>query len=421
MLGQRKPEVLVVGAGPVGLLASLALAKRGVRVQVVEREWRSGAHSYALALHRRSLSLLKELGLLEELLGEAHRVERIGFYEGGDRKAEARLATDEDGLSFLAILRQDMLERLLAKALEQRGVNILWNHQVSRVERQKDSVAVTVDALEKDTVGYAVAHTEWVVAKTTEVNVPLVIGADGHRSLIRRALNLDYVQVGDPQHFAVFEFQTDADLQHEMRVVMSDATTDVLWPLPGGYCRWSFQLEDFAAPEGARTKDRVAIQVGGAGFPMLGEEQLRFLIAQRAPWFTGSIGEINWQIAVRFDRRLASAMGRQRMWLAGDAAHMTGPVGMQSMNVGFREAYDLAESMANVLQNGESIERLETYNDRWLAEWRHLMGLAGGLQPTEATDPWIGQRSGRLLACLPASGDDLVGLADQLRLRWREH
>lgn len=417
MFAKRKPEVLVVGAGPVGLVAALALANREVRVQVVDREWRSGAHSYALALHAQSLRLLEGLGLLDEVLARAYRVDRVGFYEGPDRKAEVLLAPDGDEHASLAILRQDVLEQLLARALEQRGVSILWNHEVSRVETQKDVVTATVDYLEKDTVGYAVAHTEWVVAKTAEVSVPLVIGADGHRSLVRRGLGLDYAAVGEPQHFAVYEFRTDADLGHEMRVVLGEVTTDVLWPMADGYCRWAFQLEDYAAPEDTRTKDRIAIQVGGARFPMLSEERLRTLIAERAPWFAGSIGEITWQIAVRFERRLANAMGRQRMWLAGDAAHMTGPVGMQSMNVGFREAHDLAGIMASLLQNGESTGRLQDYNDRWLAEWRRLLGLEGGLQPTDITCPWIRRRAGRLLACLPASGDDLAAVAEQLGLK----
>ena len=71
MFGRANPEVLVVGAGPVGLFAALALAKQGIQVAIVDREWRPGAHSYALALHPHSLSLLQELGIQESVLERA--------------------------------------------------------------------------------------------------------------------------------------------------------------------------------------------------------------------------------------------------------------------------------------------------------------------------------------------------------------
>jgi 2-polyprenyl-6-methoxyphenol hydroxylase-like FAD-dependent oxidoreductase len=416
MFPLKRPEVLVVGAGPVGLFAALALAKRAVRVQIVDKEWRPGAHSYALALHPRTLDLLEGVGLLEPVLEKAYRVERIGLYEGENRRAEMCLSGGEQDASFLAVMRQDVLEQLLEEALGRAGVKVLWNHEVSRVVAEDDQVVATVDKMVKDSVGYAVAHTEWVVAKSTDLEVPLLIGTDGHRSLVRRALDADFPEVGPTQHFAVFEFKSDADLEHEMRVVMDDRTTNVLWPLPDGYCRWSFELADSPALEAGRTKDRVAVELGGAQFPVLGEDSLRTLIAVRAPWFTGEVREINWRIVVRFERRLADTFGKHRLWLAGDAGHVTGPVGMQSMNVGLREADDLASIMAAILRDGEPIDQLEAYGRQRTAEWRHLLGLEGGLRAGEQTDPWIRERIDRILPCIPASQADLTEMARQVGL-----
>lgn len=416
MFGKGKPEVLVVGAGPVGLFAALALAKRGVQVQIVDRAWRTGAHSYALALHRSSLKLLEKVGLLDKVLEGAYRIERVALYDNESRRGEICLSSEDPTSVSLAVLRQDAFERLLEEALNDLGVQVLWNHEVSRLVSEDDRVVATIDTLEKDTLGYAAAHTEWVVARSTELTVPFVIGADGHRSQVRRSLGIEFPQVGDVQHFAVFEFHTSADLRHAIAVVLGDGTTDVLWPMPEGYCRWGFELKDYAAAEDSRAKDRIAIQLGGAPFPLLEEQSLERLIGDRAPWFEGEIEEINWRIAVRFERRLASAFGKQRVWLAGDAAHMTGPVGMQSMNVGLREAYELAAGMAALLQGQDSPERLQEYDRRGMAEWRFLLGLEGGLEPQREADPWIGQHRARLLSCIPASGPDLAHLAQQLRL-----
>ena len=86
-------------------------------------------------------------------------------------------------------------------------------------------------------------HGNTVVARTTQVEVPWVIRADGHHSRMRRSLGLDYAAAGPAEHFAVFELKSPVDLNHQMRLVFDEDTTSVLWPLPDGYCRWSFQLQ----------------------------------------------------------------------------------------------------------------------------------------------------------------------------------
>ncbi|MCA8962291.1 MAG: FAD-dependent monooxygenase, partial [Planctomycetes bacterium] len=114
--------------------------------------------------------------------------------------------------------------------------------------------------------------------------------------------------------------------------------------------------------------------------------------------------------------RLAHRFGRHRAWLAGDAAHLTGPIGMQSMNVGLREGYELAWRIAEVLHHGGSPELLEEYGRDFQDEWRTLLGFDGGLRVRESTDPWVASRTQRILPCLPASGEHLARLAHQLNL-----
>ena len=414
---KKNPDVLVVGAGPVGLFAAISLARRGVATRIVDKEWRTGAHSYALALHSGSLRMLKDLGLAERILEGACLVRTIGLYDGAERRAEMRVSELGGDYPFLAVMRQDSFEGLLEEALTESSAEVLWNHRVSDISAREDRVAVSVDKMAKETVGYAAAHTEWVVAKTNEFEVPFVIGADGHQSQVRRGLDLGYQAVGEPQHFATFEFKSDVDLDGEMRLVMDERTTSVLWPLPGGYCRWSFQLEDFVSPEESRDKERISVQLGSGRYPVLDQRHLVELVEERAPWFNGNIGEINWRIAVRFEQRLAESFGGERIWLAGDAGHMTGPVGVQSMNVGLREAAELAGVIEGVLQGKDEPGRLEQYNGERVAEWRHLLGLEGGLKAEDDANPWVRERAERLLPCIPASGSDLVTLAAQLRLK----
>jgi 2-polyprenyl-6-methoxyphenol hydroxylase-like FAD-dependent oxidoreductase len=137
---------------------------------------------------------------------------------------------------------------------------------------------------------------------------------------------------------------------------------------------------------------------------------------KRAPWFAAGVKEIAWCTEVVFEQRVARQFGRERCWLAGDAAHQTGPVGVQSMNVGMAEAATLAGSLRRILREKAPLNLLETCDHELQAEWRRLLGLTGGLKPRTDTAPWVRERRGRILSCLPASHEDLAPLAGQLRL-----
>jgi 2-polyprenyl-6-methoxyphenol hydroxylase-like FAD-dependent oxidoreductase len=413
MLGRKPPEVLVAGAGPVGLLAALTLARRGIRVQIVDRERRTGTHSYALALHAGSLGLLEELGILGGVLERAYRVRSIGLYDGAERRAELRVSELPVDHSFIAAMRQADLERLLEEALKQTGVHVLWNHQVARLEARPASVDLTIDTLDQESLGYSVAGTSWVVARSKNLEVPFVIGADGHRSTVRRAVGIDFPDAGSAQDFAVFEFKTDVDLGHEMRLNLARDSANVCWPLPEGFCRFSFEIPRAAVFE-EREKDRSIVQLGGTPYPVLTDEHLTTLLRERAPWFRGRAEQVCWRMVVRFERRLAESFGSGRVWLAGDAGHLTGPVGVQSMNVGLREAHDLAGAIAGCLRDGGGPAGLESYGRARQAEWTRL--LVQGPKAGAKTDPWIASNATRLLPCIPASGEDLSRLAAQIGL-----
>ncbi|HSG38864.1 MAG TPA: FAD-dependent oxidoreductase, partial [Thermoanaerobaculia bacterium] len=142
------PEVLVVGAGPVGLFTALTLADLGVRVQVVDQERRPAARSYALALHPQSLRLLAEAGVTGELLAHAHRIDSVAFYEGTERRAALDLSGLPD-FPHVAVVPQQILEGALASRLAQRGAAVLWNHRVSDLELDDRMTLAKVERLER--------------------------------------------------------------------------------------------------------------------------------------------------------------------------------------------------------------------------------------------------------------------------------
>jgi 2-polyprenyl-6-methoxyphenol hydroxylase-like FAD-dependent oxidoreductase len=424
------PEVLISGAGPVGLFAALALAKRGIRVQIADTGSWPCNHSYGLALHPQSLDLFEELGLRERILASSRPVRKMALFHSATKRAEVALSSTKP----LAVIRQDFLENLLEGQLRDLGVDVLWRHEVCSLKPESGHVTARVDRFERASNGYTTAPIDRRLAESKTIETLFVVGADGQNSLVRRALSVDFPEVAPAQYYMVFEFKTDADLGDEMRIVLGDDTIDVLWPLPAGFGRWSFQvpgyleldagpmavlprMEGFQHLAAERTKERLTTSTDR--WPeVLEEKTLRALIADRAPWFAGSIEGFTWRTAVCFERRLSPIFGRGRLWLAGDAAHLTGPIGVQSMNVGLFEARDLAVTLRRILRDGGSVDELESYHDRWMTTWRELHALQGGLQPEGDVDQWVRVHAKALTACLPAHGEEFSRMAGQLGLRF---
>jgi 2-polyprenyl-6-methoxyphenol hydroxylase-like FAD-dependent oxidoreductase len=416
MFRKEQPEVLVAGAGPVGMFLALRLVEAGIRVELVDEAWNRTARSYALALHPASLALLHDAGFADDLLEAGHRIDAVAVYDRRRRRAELSFGEVGGEFPFALVLPQSAFERTLERHLTKAGVRVSWNHRVARLEPGDDRVKVRIERLAKDSTGYGVATTEWVVDKEVTATPAFVVGTDGHRSSVRRELGAEFPLHGEPQLFAVFEFAADDDPWREVRLVFDEDTDNVLWPLGDGRFRASFQIAEAPAGTTPRRKDRLAVQIGDSAFPLLGERELEDLLEERAPWFDAELGDIAWSVAVRFERRLAEPFGHGRVWLAGDAGHLAGPLGVHSMNVGLHEAADLAARLAGVLRRGEALAGLAAYDAERRREWRQLLVLDGKPATAVKADRWIAARADRLLRALPASGAELRNLLAQAGL-----
>ena len=225
---QTQSEVVVVGAGPVGLWTALLLAEKGVEVTLIDRETKTTARSYACALHPATLRLLDRFGLAESVIALGRRIERIAFYDGATRQAEANISGVGGEFPFLIVLPQNALESLLEQRLWAAGVPVHWNHRFEGFTEEEESLSVAIDELEGTSTGYIVPHWETVVKTRGVVRTQFLIGADGHNSMVRPRAGFEYKTVGEAAGFAAFEFETEAGAADELRVVLHESTTNVL-------------------------------------------------------------------------------------------------------------------------------------------------------------------------------------------------
>jgi 2-polyprenyl-6-methoxyphenol hydroxylase-like FAD-dependent oxidoreductase len=144
-------------------------------------------------------------------------------------------------------------------------------------------------------------------------------------------------------------------------------------------------------------------------------ERLGELIGARAPWFTATPTRLYWSTLGLFERRVARRFGTGGVWLAGDAAHLAAPVGVHSMNSGLFEARELAARISRIRGAGEP-SLLQEFANETRAAWQSLLRPEQGVRAFQGADPWVREHASTLLACVPASGDDLEPLLEQIGL-----
>jgi 2-polyprenyl-6-methoxyphenol hydroxylase-like FAD-dependent oxidoreductase len=397
MFGHSDPEVLVVGAGPVGLVATLFLQQHGVRVEVVDTDQRTTQHSYALAIHPRTLGILDEAGLSERLIGAGRKLTKVAYYEGRERRAEIDYSALASRHPYLLVIRQSVLERTAEETLRGKKLKVLWNHRLQALTVDGGSIQAEVVKLDQVASGYPVARSEWVVVRSKTIRPAYVIGADGYDSAVRRMSGIQMEGHGAGQIFSVYEIEAAGELPAEARVILDPDLTSVYWPLEEGRCRWGFQLRD--ASGHAPTMER-----------------LEQLITARAPWWTARPTEIYWSTLALFESRLARNFGKEGVWLAGDAAHQAAPVGVHSMNSGLVEARELAARISRIQRAGGAPSLLQEFATETHEAWQGLLGAGRPVRALPGADAWVRQTGARILACIPASGDDLEPLLKQIGL-----
>ena len=397
MVGLPDPEVLVVGAGPVGLITALFLEQYGVRARIVDMHERTHQYSYALAIHPRTLSILDEAGLSDILIRAGRRLTKVAYYDGRERRAEidySRLACKHP---YLTIVRQSVLERTAEEALRRRDQKVFWGHRLQAITLVGSAVEADVAELDQVAVGYPIARSEWVIARTERMRPAFVIGADGYDSAVRRLAGIEMAEHRAGQIFSIYEIDAAGELPDDVRVVLDPDLMSVYWPLEPGRCRWGFQIAD-------------------AGTHDASQKRLAELLAARAPWFTAKPTQIYWSTHAVFESRLTKSFGTGRVWLAGDAAHQAAPVGVQSMNSGLVEARELASRISKIQRSGGASSLLQEFGTEMLGTWERLLEPGRTVSPRSGADPWVARNAARILACIPASGDELEPLLSQVGL-----
>lgn len=389
--GPPSVELLVVGAGPVGLFAGLSAARAGIETTIIDHSYRGFGRGYAALLHPSTVRLLADAGVPESALAAGRRIHRIALRV--DDTARMVLELPEPAVA----LSQSSLEQALLAALRSTGVEILSPCEGGVLREHGTGVDVRVVRRELVTLGSPADYSEWQPVESSTLRAAFVIGADGYDSRVRSALGIDVMKLGDTESFAMFEVPPDATTSPDIELSFSDSLASAVVPLAEGRARFGFQL--------ASGLDREPTP-----------ERLSELVHERAPWFDDRLRRVDWSSTMHFERRLVRRFGNGRVWLAGDAAHVTSPLGAHSMNLGLAEAGDLVRRVHACLRYGAELGHLGQYGSERQREWHKLLGYNVKFELLPHAPPWLRRYAPRVAPMLPASGGELKCLLDQLGL-----
>jgi 2-polyprenyl-6-methoxyphenol hydroxylase-like FAD-dependent oxidoreductase len=336
-------DVLIVGAGPTGLVLALWLRRMGVAVRIVDKTDAPGTTSRALAVHARTLELYRQLDLTDAVLEAGHRVPGVNLWVQGKR--EARIDFTDVGASltaypFLEIFPQDEHERLLIQRLEALDVH---------VERRTTLTAFSDDGERVR----AMLHGD---AGESVVEARFIAGCDGARSTVRATLGTGFPGGTYQQVFYVADIEGDGPaVDGELHVDLDEADFLAVFPLHGkGRARLIGTVRD-ARAEHADTLTFADVQ----------SRAIRNLDLD--------VRRINWFSTYHVHHRVAEHFRQGRAFLLGDAAHIHSPAGGQGMNTGIGDAINLAWKLKWVLDGRAGDSLLASYEPERIAFARKLV------------------------------------------------
>lgn len=331
-------DILIVGAGPVGLFLANECARRGLRHRIIEARATQSVHSKALAIFPRTLEVFDMAGVVDPFLERANRVTSVAVITHGRSLAHMHFAPEESPYPFVAMVPQNVTENLLAEWLQQRGGTIEYETTFVSAQQQADGVDVTV------------SHN----GQEQKFSAAYVIGCDGAHSAVRHLLNLPFEGAEYQPSFLLADIATNDTLPaDELQLCPSELGPVAIFPMSAVRRRVVATIDQ---PEGDA--------------PSLG--MVKAILAERAPAGIEA-HSLYWSSYFRIHHRLAPRLRSGRIFIAGDAAHIHSPFGGQGMNTGLQDVWNLVWKLDLTLRGHGGDPLLDSYSEERLPVIRQVI------------------------------------------------
>lgn len=323
-------QLLIVGAGPTGLVTALWLAHLGVSCRIIDKSSGPGLTSRAMAVHARSLEFYQQVGIADEVIAKGIVIDNINYRKNGNLIASidfSRFGKKASQFPFILSFPQDDHEKLLIAQLEKLNIFVERDTELVSFNQDKNQVIATVkkgDRIETISASY-------------------LLGCDGARSTVRSELGINFAGGTYSQLYFVADVMAQGDIVNNgIQLCMGDNDFLLVFPI--------------------RSSGSIRL-IGIVPKEMTNKSSIEFFDIE--PYIKKmaqmTISSVNWFSTYHSHHRVADSFRSNRAFLLGDAGHIHSPVGGQGMNTGIGDAVNLAWKIAAVLQNRASESILNSY------------------------------------------------------------
>ncbi len=342
------PEILIVGAGPVGLTAALELTRRGLPVRIIDDGPGPHTTSRAVAINPRTLDLLTPSGLTPKLLNAGIRLRALNIHLSNGRDIRVEMRAVDYRYDFILALPQSDTERLMIETL---STPVEWNTKLVGLKSPKRPVITLV----RD-------------GATETVTPRIVIGADGARSPVRHALGIGFDGKSYPHEWSLADIEAESPYApNELHMFDLAPYVVACIPLKAGITRVISNHSNVMERLPPRMTARATL----------------------------------WQSQFRIDHRIVETYQKGHIFLAGDAAHIHSPVGGRGMNLGIEDAAWLAY----LIERGET----DRYTEQRKPAARSVIRQTDFATRFLSSDSWIVRQMRQIVFPMVGASPQLQG------------
>jgi 2-polyprenyl-6-methoxyphenol hydroxylase-like FAD-dependent oxidoreductase len=345
--------VIVVGAGPTGLMLAGELAEAGVPVKILERRAEESNLTRAFGVNARTLELLDMRGMADELVAQGFPVPEVRP-RYGRHQLRLGLRHPESRFPYLLIVQQASTEVLLERRVRRLGVPIVRDAEVTDLRQDADGVTLTLAGGRSERADY-------------------VVGCDGAHSTVRRLLAVGFSGRTYEHHILLADIRLTEDLPPAVGGFFGDKGVIALPPFGDGWYR------------------AVIWDPAHQGVPLdepLGIEEVRDSMRRIAERDLG-VREMRWSTRFLSERRQADRYRVGRVFLAGDAAHVHSPLGALGMNTGIQDAANLGWKLAAAHHGWAPVDLLDSYETERHPVGRTALRATDAIQRLVLAPAWV--------------------------------